>query len=93
MTEHTKLIDEDGEIEELTDENFFNHAKSLKELPTEMQATLRAIAKRGPQRKPIKELVTIRLSKDVVSHFKESGRGWQTRVDEALKKAVKAGIA
>lgn len=93
MIKHTKLIDEDGEIEELTDKNFFNHAKSLKELPPEMQATLRAVAKRGPQRKPTKELVTIRLSKDVVAHFRESGSGWQTRVDEALKKAVEVGIA
>lgn len=90
---HTHLLDEDGEIRELTDENFFNHAKTLNELPAEMQANLRAVTKRGPQRAPIKELVTIRLSKDVVSHFRDSGRGWQARVDDALKKAVEAGIA
>lgn len=92
MTKHTKPINDD-EIPELTDENFFNHAKTLKELPTEVKATLRAVTKRGPQRAPIKELVTIRLSRDVVSHFKESGPGWQTRVDDALKKAVESGIA
>ena len=28
---------------------------------------------------------TIRLSQDVVDHFKSGGRGWQTRIDEALR--------
>ena len=29
--------------------------------------------------------VTIRLSRDVIDHFKAGGRGWQTRIDEALR--------
>ncbi|PWR22520.1 BrnA antitoxin family protein [Zavarzinia aquatilis] len=33
---------------------------------------------------------TIRLSQAVLDHFKAGGPGWQTRIDEALKKA--AGI-
>ena len=33
-----------------------------------------------------KEVVTIRLDRDVVAHFKASGDGWQTRVNEALRK-------
>lgn len=28
---------------------------------------------------------TIRLSQDVIDHFKAGGRGWQTRIDEALR--------
>lgn len=32
--------------------------------------------------------VTIRLSLEVVSHFKSTGKGWQTRMDEALKQYV-----
>ena len=35
-----------------------------------------------------KEVVTIRLDRDVVAHFKASGDGWQTRVNEALRKAA-----
>ena len=32
-----------------------------------------------------KERITIRLSPDVVERFRASGKGWQTRVDAALK--------
>jgi uncharacterized protein (DUF4415 family) len=32
-----------------------------------------------------KERITIRLSRDVVNHFRSSGAGWQTRMDLALK--------
>ena len=33
---------------------------------------------------------TIRLSQDVVDHFKAAGRGWQTRIDEALREWIKS---
>ena len=32
-----------------------------------------------------KERINIRLSHEVVTHFKSSGDGWQTRIDAALK--------
>ncbi len=35
-----------------------------------------------------KEVVTIRLDRDVVAHFKATGDGWQTRVNEALRKVA-----
>ena len=35
-----------------------------------------------------KEVVTIRLDRDVVDHFKASGDGWQTRINEALRKVA-----
>lgn len=34
-----------------------------------------------------KKLVHIRLDNDVVEKFKATGSGWQTRINEALKKA------
>ncbi len=40
---------------------------------------------RGPQKAPRKELTTIRLSPDVIAHFKRAGQGWQSRIDAALK--------
>lgn len=33
-----------------------------------------------------KEKVTLRLSPDVLAHFRAKGAGWQTRIDEALRK-------
>lgn len=31
---------------------------------------------------------TIRLSKEVLDHFKADGRGWQTRIDKALREWI-----
>lgn len=45
---------------------------------------------RGPQKTPTKQRITIRLSPEVVEHFRASGKGWQNRVDEALVKLMKA---
>lgn len=36
-----------------------------------------------------KERITIRLSPDVVSTFRASGSGWQTRMDAALREWLK----
>jgi uncharacterized protein (DUF4415 family) len=43
---------------------------------------------RGPQRRPTKVAVSLRLTREVVERFKAGGPGWQTRIDEALKKAA-----
>lgn len=40
---------------------------------------------RGPNKRPIKEQVAIRLDQEVVSALRASGPGWQTRVNTALK--------
>ena len=43
---------------------------------------------RGPQRKPTKVAVSLRLTREVVERFKADGPGWQTRIDQALRKAA-----
>lgn len=45
--------------------------------------------KRGPQKAPTKKLVSLRLSPEVVEHFKSTGRGWQTRIDSTLREAIR----
>ena len=45
--------------------------------------------KRGPQKTPTKKLVSLRLSAEVIEHFKAGGRGWQTRIDAMLLKSIK----
>jgi uncharacterized protein (DUF4415 family) len=37
-----------------------------------------------------KEKVTLRLSPDVLAHFRGGGPGWQTRIDEALRKEARS---
>ena len=59
----------------------------LKDLKPDELARL--VGKRGPQKAPTKIAVSIRLSSDVVKHFKAKGPGWQSRIDDALRKIVK----
>lgn len=44
---------------------------------------------RGPQKTPIKKRITIRLSPEVVEHFRSIGKGWQAKMDDVLKRHVK----
>jgi len=39
--------------------------------------------------RPIKKPVTLRLDSDVIAWFKKSGRGYQTRINRALRKMMK----
>lgn len=43
---------------------------------------------RGRQRTPTKESITLRLDRDVLAHFRASGAGWQSRINEALRRAM-----
>ena len=43
---------------------------------------------RPPSRGEAKRQVTLRLDRDVIEKFREGGPGWQSRVNEALRKAV-----
>ena len=43
---------------------------------------------RGKQKTPTKVPVSIRLSAEVLAHFKASGAGWQSRIDEVLRRYV-----
>ena len=48
---------------------------------------------RPPVAKP-KVSTTIRLSPEVIDYFKAGGRGWQTRIDQALREWIgKQGTA
>lgn len=35
-----------------------------------------------------KKQITLRLDEDVIARFREGGKGWQGRINEALRKAV-----
>ncbi|HUJ03103.1 MAG TPA: BrnA antitoxin family protein [Rhizomicrobium sp.] len=55
----------------------------------------RGTFKRGPGRPKVdapKKSVHLRLSQDVLAYFRKTGPGWQTRIDETLRKAAKLGI-
>ena len=53
------------------------------------------LVRRGrPPAETRKVSTTLRLSPEVLEHFRAGGPGWQTRIDETLKRAVvRAGAA
>ncbi|HXS11607.1 MAG TPA: BrnA antitoxin family protein [Acidobacteriaceae bacterium] len=80
----TKGSKPDAESPEWT-EATFARSKRLHELPPDLQKLLKK--GRGPQQGPTKELISIRLSQDVLAALRTMGRGWQRRVDETLRRA------
>ena len=78
----------DAENHEWTQEEF-DKSVSLDALPASLQEKLRH---RGPQRAPTK-VQTIRFDREVIDHFRAEGPRWQTRINEALKKAIRSGMA
>lgn len=49
------------------------------------------LIRRGrPKSETRKEAINIRLSPEVVARFRATGRGWQTRIDAALKEWLAA---
>jgi uncharacterized protein (DUF4415 family) len=72
-----ELTEEDyDEIPEL-DDDFFERA--------DLYHGDQLIRRGRPRSEHPKVAISIRLSEDVVSRFKSSGPGWQTRIDDALK--------
>ena len=86
MKKRKPLTDKDGEVRELTAEDF-RHFRPTSEVLPELVKLWRKRGQRGPQKTPTKKQVTLRLDKDVVDRFRATGAGWQSRMNEALRKA------
>ena len=71
---------------ELTNADFARAAPFAEVFP-DLAASIRK--GRGPNKAPTKKLVSLRLSPEVIEHFKATGDGWQSRIDETLRKVVK----
>jgi uncharacterized protein (DUF4415 family) len=78
------LIDDDGEVRELTAEDFKNFTP-FSELPEEEQRFLLSIKDATIYPDPPKKVVPIPLSTDVLEKFEAKGEGWESKVDEALR--------
>ncbi len=78
--------DDVSENPDLTEEDMRN-ARPFAEVFPHLYATIK---KRGPQKAPTKVSTTLRLSPDVIARFRATGKGWQARIDEALKEWLAA---
>jgi uncharacterized protein (DUF4415 family) len=81
------------ELPDLTDEALENAAWSIGDKPVSVDegvaAFVAGLRPGRPKSKNPKLAVNIRLSPDVLTAFRESGPGWQTRIDEALREWLK----
>ncbi|MCX5831492.1 MAG: BrnA antitoxin family protein [Deltaproteobacteria bacterium] len=84
------LTDKSGEVRELTRADMKRFRPAAEVLAPELLAVLpkRKPGQRGGQKRPTKEPVTVRYSRDVLEYFRTTGPGWQARIDAALKEWV-----
>lgn len=89
------LTNQDGEVRELTRADFLAMRPTSEVLSPTLYKALcdlsasRKAGQRGLQKAPKKVSVTVRYSPEVVEYFKLTGKGWQTKMDEALKEWIK----
>ncbi|MCO5732754.1 BrnA antitoxin family protein [Rhizobium sp. SSA_523] len=72
---------------DLTDE-VMQQARPVTDYP-EFTGFFRQRGERGPQKSPVKERIGLRLNKNVVEHFRKTGPGWQSRINDVLEDYVK----
>ena len=80
----------DKENPEWTD-TLFARAKPVSEVFPDLAAysEKRKRGERGPQKKPRKVLIALRLDRRTVDAYKAAGRGYQTRMAAVLEKHAK----
>ncbi len=93
MNKRPPLTDAAGEVRELTQGDLAQFKPSKEALPEDLYDGLvrmnRRAGVRGPQKAPLKQATTIRFDADVLAALKATGKGWQTRVNDAMREWVK----
>ncbi len=74
--------DEVSDNPELTTEDFARSRPLAETRPDLIEAVRR---RRGNPKPATKDLVSLRLDKDVLAKFRATGPGWQSRINDALK--------
>lgn len=87
MASETPPVVFDHDNPEWTDADFAN-ARPASDIPALAAAFPNAAKGRGRPKGSDKSLVSLRLDKDVIERFRESGPGWQSRINETLRKAL-----
>jgi uncharacterized protein (DUF4415 family) len=80
------LTNEAGDVRELTKSEMQNLAPMTDIFPelTKENITVKAVGR--PKSSNPKRAISIRLDSDIVDYFKNTGKGWQGRINAALKK-------
>ncbi len=78
----------DPDTFEWTDEEFAQARPAAEVMPPELYQALIERRVRGPQKAPTKEMISVRLDRDLVERLRATGPGWQARINDTLRKAV-----
>ena len=83
-------IAQDPDNPEWTSEDFARAkpAKDVLPLGVYEAAVKRYRGQRGPQKAPVKKSVTLRIDPDILARYKATGSGWQSRMNEALRRSI-----
>lgn len=84
-----KMIASDPDNPEWTEEDFAN-AKPFVDVFPALAEKMRKNIRGRPKAENPKVAVSIRLDADIVDAFKADGPGWQSRMNDVLRKAVGA---
>ena len=84
MRERKPLTDEEGEVRELLLDDMKRFRPIVEVLPPASLQKL-GLRSRTEQKTKDKEKVTLQLSRDVLARFRDTGPGWQARLDAALR--------
>jgi uncharacterized protein (DUF4415 family) len=77
--EIARQIAEDADLPELTDEELAE---------ADLYEGDRFVRRVGRPKGGKKELVTLRLDRDLLDHFRAGGPGWQTRLNDTLRSMI-----
>ena len=75
----------DPDTRELTTADFARMKSASEVTPHVLERVPR---RRGKQKASVKERITIRIDSDIAAHFRATGPGWQTRLNDALRHAI-----
>lgn len=69
----------------------FKRARPISDFPDLLEAlnNARARGQRGAQKSEVKDRIGLRLDHNIVEHFRATGPGWQSRINDILAEHVK----
>jgi len=78
------------DIPEATDADFAR-ARPVSDFPELLEAlnNARSRGQRGAQKSEIKDRIGLRLDHNIVEHFRATGPGWQSRINDILADHIK----
>lgn len=75
----------DSDNPEWTEQDFAR-AKTGEDIPAHIRSAFPKT--RGRPKGETKQMVSLRLDKDILERFRATGPGWQSRINEALRKTA-----